>query len=112
MVIKYNYNEKSLFDHLKELFPICRSITGSGINLSLSYFEKYHKEYQRLEFKTGEKILDWVVPLEWNIHDAYIEHLNTKERFAEFKRNNLHIVGYSMPINKTLNLFLEFVDSR
>ena len=104
MVNKLNYSDKSLFDHLKELFPICRSITGDGISLSLSYFEKYHKEYQRLEFKTGEKIFDWVVPLEWNIKDAYIENLKTKERFAEFKKNNLHIVGYSVPINKTLDL--------
>ena len=104
MVNKYNYDEKSLFDHLRELFPFCRSITGDGINLSLSYFEKYHKEYQRIEFKTGEKIFDWIVPLEWNIKDAYIENLNTKERFAEFKKNNLHIVGYSMPINKTMHL--------
>ena len=51
-----------------------------------------------------KKIFDWVVPLEWNIKDAYIENLNTKERFAEFKKNNLHIVGYSIPINKILNL--------
>ena len=104
MVNKLSYHNKSLYDHLKELFPICRSITGDGINLSLSYFEKYHKEYQRLEFKTGEKIFDWVVPLEWNIKDAYIENVNTKERFAEFKKNNLHIVGYSIPINTVLNL--------
>ena len=41
MVNKYNYDDKSLFDHLKDLFPICRSITGDGINLSLRYFEKY-----------------------------------------------------------------------
>ena len=42
--------------------------------------------------------------MEWNIKDAYIENINTKKRFAEFKKNNLHIVGYSIPINKTLNL--------
>ena len=104
MVNKLSYGDKSLYDHLKDLFPICRSITGDGINLSLSYFEKYHKEYQRLEFKTGEKIFDWVIPLEWNIKDAYIENVNTKERFAEFKKNNLHIVGYSIPKNAILNL--------
>ena len=44
------------------------------------------------------------MPLEWNIKDAYIENVNTKERFAEFKKNNLHIVGYSIPINTILNL--------
>ena len=86
MVDKFNYDKKSLFEHLIDLFPICRSITGDGLDISLSYFEKYHPEYQRLEFKTGEKIFDWEVPLEWNIKDAYIENLNTKQRFAEFKK--------------------------
>ncbi len=107
MVDKFNYDKKSLFEHLIDLFPICRSITGDGLDISLSYFEKYHPEYQRLEFKTGEKIFDWEVPLEWNIKDAYIENLNTKQRFAEFKKNNLHVVGYSIPINKTFD-FNEF----
>ena len=85
----------------KDLFPICRSITGEGTRKTLSYFEKLNPEFKRLKFKTGQKVFDWVIPKEWNINDAYIEHESGK-RFAEFKKSNLHIVGYSRPINKTI----------
>ena len=98
-----NYSKKSLFKHLEELFPICRSITGEGIRKTLSYFESYHTELKRLKFNSGEKVFDWEIPLEWNITDAYIEHINSKKRYAEFKKNNLHVVGYSYPVNKVLN---------
>tara|TARA_A100001388_G_C28762040_1_gene498392 strand:+ start:297 stop:1601 length:1305 start_codon:yes stop_codon:yes gene_type:complete len=98
------YSEFKMIDHLKHLFPLCRSITGNGIRASLRYFEKYHSEYKRLKFKTGEKIFDWEVPEEWDIKDAYLEHVETKQKFAEFKKNNLHVVNYSAPINELINL--------
>ena len=86
----------------KDLFPICRSITGDGTRMSLSYFEKINPEFKRLKFKTGQKIFDWVVPEEWNIKNSYIEHESGK-RFAEFNKCNLHIVGYSKPVNTTIS---------
>ena len=86
MVNKLNYDEKSLYDHLKELFPICRSITGKGIRETLSYFERYNNDFKRIKFKTGERVFDWEIPKEWNIKDAYLEHIETGERNAEFKK--------------------------
>ena len=85
----------------KDLFPICRSITGDGTRKTLSYFKKLNSEFKRLKFKTGQKVFDWVIPKEWNIKDAYIEHESGK-KFAEFKKCNLHIVGYSKRVNKTM----------
>ena len=99
-----NYLDISLIQHIKNLFPICRSITGEGTRKTLHYFENYHKEYKRLKFKTGTKVLDWEIPKEWNIKDAYIEHLESGKRYAEFKKNNLHIVGYSEPISRNIKL--------
>ena len=69
----------------KDLFPICRSITGDGTRMTLSYFEKINPEFRRLKFKTGQKVFDWVIPKEWNIKDAYIQHQSGK-KFAEFKK--------------------------
>ena len=86
----------------KDLFPICRSITGDGTRMTLSYFEKINPEFRRLKFKTGQKVFDWKIPKKWNIKDSYLEH-DSGERYAEFKKCNLHIVGYSKPVNKKIS---------
>ena len=61
-----------MINWLKKLFPICRSLTGNGVKSTLTYFEKINPELKRLKFKSGLKVFDWIVPLEWNIKDAYI----------------------------------------
>jgi len=103
-------NKSKMLNWAKDLFPIYRSITGNGTRKTLSYFEKINPELKRLKFKTGKKVFDWVIPKEWNIDDSYIEH-ESGRRFAEFKKCNLHIVGYSSAINKKIskNKLLEHV---
>jgi len=99
-----NFNDIKFMDHAKLLFPICRSLTGEGTRKTLNYFEKFNPELNRLKFKSGEKVFDWEIPLEWNINDAYIQNINTGKKYAEFKKNNLHIVGYSIPLNDIFSL--------
>jgi len=94
--------QKIKFDMYKwcqDLFPICRSITGDGIQKTLKYFEKLNPSLKRIKFKSRSKVFDWTVPLEWNIKDAYIKHSSGK-KFADFKKSNLHVVNFSIPINK------------
>jgi len=86
----------------KDLFPICRSITGNGQRKTMKYFKKINPEFKTIKFKTGKRIYDWQIPKEWNIEDAYIQH-ESGRKFAEFKKNNLHIVGYSTPIDKVMS---------
>ncbi len=86
----------------KDLFPICRSLTGEGNRKTLKYFINLNPELKILKFKSGKKVFDWNIPNEWNIKDAYLQHESGK-KFAEFKKKNLHLVGYSTPVNKTLN---------
>ena len=102
--MKSNINKKnsSMFSWMKDLFPFCRSITGEGIRKSLSYFEKINPEFKRIKFKTGKKVFDWTVPKEWNIKDGYIKHESGK-KFCKFKENNLNIVGYSKPVNFSMD---------
>ena len=91
----------------KDLFPICRSITGQGLRETLNYFKKINPCFKKVSFKSGTKVFDWVIPDEWVIKDAYI--LNKKgQKIVDFKKNNLHVINYSSPINKvikTKNLF-------
>jgi len=95
-----NVGERML-SYAEYLFPFNRSIMGPDIREVFQEFIKINSEFKILNFETGEKVFDWEIPDEWIIRDAYIEHESGK-RFAEFKKNNLHLMGYSEPINKTM----------
>jgi len=86
----------------KDLFPLCRSLTGKGTQKTLRYFKKINPEFKIFKFKSGLKVFDWKIPDEWNIIDAYIKHEKGKT-YCNFKKCNLHVMGYSIPINKVLN---------
>ena len=91
-----------MFNWAKDLFPICRSITGEGVRKTLNYCKKIHDEIKIKNFMSGEKVYDWVIPDEWNIKDAYVSKING-EKVIDFKENNLHLVSYSMPVNKIVS---------
>lgn len=85
-----------------ELFPICRSITGNGVRETLKILQT-HVPLTMHEVPTGTRVLDWTVPREWNIRDAYV--LDERgERIIDFKKSNLHVVAYSTPVDKTVSL--------
>jgi len=84
-----------------ELFPICRSITGDGLRESLRYIASLIPDFHLHEIPSGSKVFDWVIPEEWNIHDAYIEDASGT-RIIDFKNNNLHVVNYSTAVDTTL----------
>ena len=42
-------------------------------------------------------------PNEWSIADAYIQDIVSKKKFANFQKNNLHVVNFSRPINKIIS---------
>ena len=86
-----------------DLFPICRSITGNGARQTLRYLEELVSGLRIYEVPSGTRAFDWAVPDEWNIEDAYV--LNKKgERVIDFRKNNLHVVGYSEPVDLELSL--------
>lgn len=89
----------------RELFPICRSITGKGFRDSLAIINKHIPTLKLVEVPTGTKCFDWEVPREWNVRDAYVIDPEGN-RMLDFKVSNLHLVGYSVPIDKTIS-FLE-----
>ena len=91
-----------MFKTIKFLFPICRSITGPGIKYSLAYFEKLIPEFRREKFKSGQKIYDWKIPNEWHIKNSFIQDLDSKKKFANFKKNKLHVLNFSSPIDKII----------
>lgn len=87
---------------VRRLFPICRSLTGDGVRQTFDVLEE-HIPLQRREIASGTKVFDWNVPQEWNIREAHITAPDGN-RIIDFRRLNLHVVGYSEPVRATLPL--------
>lgn len=91
---------KTLFDRLYKIPN--RSILGEGFRNSLSIIGE-EVDLNLKTVKSGKKILDWVVPDEWNIKDAYIITPDGK-KIADFKKHSLHVMNYSIPVKKKVSL--------
>ena len=81
---------------VRELFPINRSLTGSGVRQTLGIVARYIGLEIR-EVKTGTAVLDWHVPMEWNIRSGSITSMDGR-CLVDFAANNLHVLGYSKPV--------------
>ena len=86
----------------EELYPSCRSITGNGVRQTLAILQR-HLPLEVNEVPSGTEVLDWVVPREWNIRDAYIARQDGT-RIVDFGARNLHVVQYSQPIDMIMPL--------
>lgn len=87
----------------RDLFPICRSLTGPGVRETLTYFNKILGGITIQSVPSGEQVFDWVVPEEWVIRDGYVcDEKNVK--IIDFRNCNLHVVGYSEPVDQWLSL--------
>ena len=95
-------NGKTMYALADRMFPICRSITGNGFRESLEMLREEVPEIQVYEVPTGTAVFDWTVPKEWNIRGGGIYRLNG-DKVIDFKDSNLHIVGYSLPIDKVVS---------
>lgn len=93
---------QEMYRLVEELFPICRSIIGKGTRETLSILNRELPQMSIHNVKSGTQVFDWTVPKEWIIRDAYIETL-LGERIIDFKTNNLHVLGYSAPIDKVVS---------
>ena len=86
----------------KVLFPFNRSLTGKGVRQTISFIKnKINKNFTSKKIRSNTRVFDWKVPQEWSISNAYIEEIGG-EKICDFKKNNLHVLGYSAPINKYL----------
>ncbi|WP_158966509.1 DUF4910 domain-containing protein [Paraglaciecola sp. L3A3] len=93
---------KKLFALVEELFPICRSITGNGVRQTLMIINKLI-DLEVIEVPSGTQVLDWSVPREWNIYDAYVKDIHGN-RIVDFHQSNLHVLNYSIPFSGLLSL--------
>jgi aminopeptidase-like protein len=95
--------KQEIYNLCVELFPICRSITGNGVRKTLEIIKNHLPALKTYEIPTGTRAFDWTVPEEWNITEAYIIDPDG-QKIVDFQQNNLHVVGYSVPVNRTIDL--------
>ena len=87
---------------IKELFPICRSITGNGVRQTLEIISKYIP-LDIQEVPSGTKVFDWTVPKEWNIRDAWVKDSHGR-KVIDFQKSNLHVINYSIPFQGRISM--------
>ncbi len=100
MIINQNSTNVGLQMYVwaKDIFPITRSLTGAGVRETLTYLGNLLPALTINEVPSGTAAFDWTVPDEWTIRDAYIAD-EAGNRVVDFKQHNLHVVGYSEPVN-------------
>jgi aminopeptidase-like protein len=86
-----------------KLFPICRSLTGNGVRQTLAEIRQHVPALTLHEVASGTQAFDWVVPDEWNISAAQLIGPNGAV-VADFANHNLHVVGYSEPVECVMSL--------
>lgn len=86
-----------MYQLMRELFPICRSITGEGFRQTLAVLQRRLPGLALNAVPSGTQCFDWTVPKEWNVRDAWVADSRGR-RVIDFKANNLHLLNYSVPV--------------
>lgn len=87
---------------MARLRPVPSSITGPGIRETFHILsETVPLQVHRVA--SGTPVFDWTVPREWTLREAYIEN-SRGERVVDAARSPLHVVGYSVPVDRRLRL--------
>lgn len=94
---------KRMYELCEELFPLNRSLTGDGVRQTLKILQRECPELVIKEVPSGTQVMDWTIPKEWNCDDAYIITPDG-EKIADFKKRNLHVLGYSTPVDRDFTL--------
>jgi aminopeptidase-like protein len=92
---------QKLETYFDRLWPICRSITGNGLRRSIDILNEVIPLVKH-EVPTGTSVFDWTIPKEWNIQNAFIVCPDGRQ-IAKFTEHNLHVVNYSIPVNKKVS---------
>lgn len=102
------YKGQDIYSLAKRIFPYCRSITGEGVRRTFVDLKEYietgtNAQLHVHEIPSGTSVFDWTVPKEWRIREAYIQD-EVGNRIVDMQENNLHVMGYSTPVDRWVDL--------
>jgi aminopeptidase-like protein len=84
----------------ERLFPFPRSITGDGVRETLRAIAEV-VPLEVNEVPSGTRVLDWTVPPEWKVGEAWIEDREGR-RIVDARDHPLHLLGYSEGVDTRL----------
>jgi aminopeptidase-like protein len=87
---------------MAELFPVPRSLTGDGVRATLARIAQ-DLPLETVELPTGTQVFDWTLPREWNVREAWVEGPDGR-RVIDVADSSLHLLGYSVPVDTTVDL--------
>ncbi len=90
---------------LEKIYPLHRTLASDGLDEALQIVSQAMPSSASFTIETyapGDPIWTWQVPERYVVHEAYIE-IENGQRVVDFADNPLHIVSYSLPVDKTLN---------
>jgi len=87
----------------RDLYPIRRSLSGPGVRETLAYLKALLPDLQIHEIASGTQALDWEVPDEWTLREAFVED-EAGNRVIDIEDHGLHVLGYSESVDTTLDL--------
>lgn len=94
---------EEMYGWMEDLFPFNRSITGPGTRKTLRYLQDLLPDLETHAVESETRAFDWEVPKEWHIADAYIAD-ESGNRVVDWNDHNLHVVGYSEPVDRWMEL--------
>lgn len=87
----------------RDLFPLNRSLTGPGVRATLDYLRTLLPGMMIASVPSGTQVFDWTIPDEWEAREAWIRGPDG-EKIVDFADNNLHLLGYSVPVHARMSL--------
>ena len=93
---------EEMYALLAELFPLDRSLTGEGVRETLARLAQL-VPLEVHEVPSGTRVLDWSVPPEWNVREAWVRDPSGR-KVVDVAKSNLHLVGYSVPVHGHMSL--------
>ena len=89
---------------LAEIYPLHRTLASDGTDEALAIIGNYmpvESGYTIETYPPGKSVWTWRVPERYVVHEAYLE-IEGGKRVLDFSENPLHLVSYSLPIDRIL----------
>jgi aminopeptidase-like protein len=90
---------------LEKIFPLHRTLVSDGMDQALEIVGQHmpsESTYTIETYDPGKPIWTWTVPERYVVHEAYLE-TEDGDRVVDFRDNPLHIVSYSLPVDRLLS---------